>query len=145
MISLEDSCRPQIPNMSSSNNNELFDLLALLSTLQGIEGGTGAMSGIPNILPSSLPPPSLPPSPNEQAETTTPLKTKANPNRCPSCRHKLALTDMACRCGIRHCLKHRMPEDHGCTFDFQTFERSKLAKDLVECKADKIGEGAGWL
>jgi hypothetical protein len=54
------------------------------------------------------------------------------------CKHKLALSDMECKCGVRHCSKHRMPEDHACAFDFKAHDRAVLGKQLVACVGDKI-------
>lgn len=36
---------------------------------------------------------------------------------------------MTCRCGPAFCSKHRQPENHDCTFDFQAFQQSKLARE----------------
>jgi predicted nucleic acid binding AN1-type Zn finger protein len=58
--------------------------------------------------------------------------------RCGACKHKLALSDMECKCGVRHCSKHRMPEDHACAFDFKAHDRAVLGKQLVACVGDKI-------
>ena len=70
-------------------------------------------------------------------EMTQPKKPQT---RCGACKHKLALSDMECKCGIRHCSKHRMPEDHACTFDFKAHDRAVLGKQLVACVGDKIEE-----
>lgn len=59
-------------------------------------------------------------------------------NRCPCCRKKLALTDMACRCGIRHCQSHRLPEDHACPHDFKAQGRAVLAAQLERCVGAKV-------
>jgi predicted nucleic acid binding AN1-type Zn finger protein len=71
------------------------------------------------------------------AEEQTPRKPQ---KRCgfPECKHKLALSDMECKCGVRHCSKHRMPEDHACAFDFKAHDRAVLGKQLVACVGDKI-------
>jgi predicted nucleic acid binding AN1-type Zn finger protein len=58
--------------------------------------------------------------------------------RCPTCQRKLALSDMACRCGSRHCSQHRLPESHACSFDFKTHEKTLLEKTVVACVADKM-------
>lgn len=71
----------------------------------------------------------------EKAPSTT---STPNPNRCPCCRKKLALMDMACRCGIRHCQSHRLPEAHACTFDFKTPGRAQLTKQLERCVGAKV-------
>jgi hypothetical protein len=58
-------------------------------------------------------------------------------NRCAICRHKLQLSDMECRCGIRHCSKHRMPEDHACSFDHKARDIDILKTQVVACVRDK--------
>ena len=50
-------------------------------------------------------------------ETT--LIPKKKKKRCPVCNKKLGLFDYTCRCGNNYCIKHRMPEDHKCSFGFQ--------------------------
>jgi hypothetical protein len=68
------------------------------------------------------------------------MTPKKPQTRCGACKHKLALSDMECKCGIRHCCKHRMPEDHACTFDFKAHDRAVLGKQLVACVGDKIDQ-----
>jgi hypothetical protein len=80
------------------------------------------------------------------AVATVPLEemaaAKKLQKRCgfSECKHKLALSDMDCKCGVRHCSKHRMPEDHACRFDFKARDRAVLGKQLVACVGDKIEE-----
>jgi|LauGreDrversion4_2_1035121.scaffolds.fasta_scaffold790292_2 hypothetical protein len=71
--------------------------------------------------------------------TMAPVTTASTPsNRCPCCRKKLALTDMACRCGIRHCQSHRLPEAHACVHDFKTQGLAILATQLERCVGSKV-------
>ena len=49
------------------------------------------------------------------------------------CKRKLALTDFACRCGIRFCGEHRYAEDHACTFEYKS-----LAAKVEGCAAEKM-------
>ena len=46
-------------------------------------------------------------------------KTKKQ-KKCIICNKKLSLTDQKCRCGIIFCSRHRLPEQHNCTYDFKT-------------------------
>lgn len=73
-----------------------------------------------------------------QPTDLTATVTKNHGNRCPCCRKKLALTDMACRCGIRHCQTHRLPETHACPHDFKTQGRALLATQLERCVGAKL-------
>jgi hypothetical protein len=75
--------------------------------------------------------------PVEPEPSTPPTKPQ---NRCPTCRHKLQLADMVCRCGLRYCCNHRLPETHGCTFDHKTHDRAVLETQVVRCVADKLKE-----
>lgn len=76
------------------------------------------------------------------AAVSVPAPPKKPQTRCgfSECKHKLALTDMECKCSIRHCSKHRMPEDHACQFDFKARDRAVLGKQLVACVGDKIDQ-----
>lgn len=73
-------------------------------------------------------------------ETAKPVKPAKPQTRCPMCKHKLLLADIACRCGIRHCLAHRLPEAHSCTFDYKAHDRKILESQVVRCVADKLKE-----
>lgn len=35
------------------------------------------------------------------------------------CNKKLKITSIKCRCGMKFCDKHRLPETHSCSFDFK--------------------------
>ena len=71
------------------------------------------------------------------AAAAAPVKA-ANPNRCGTCRKKLTLTDLECRCKARFCAAHRMPEEHACTFDFKSHGLAFLEKQLTKALADKM-------
>ena len=62
---------------------------------------------------------------NTEKEIAKPEKKKKK--RCPICNKKITLMDYTCRCGNSYCIKHRMPEDHNCTFDYE-----KLGKDIID-------------
>lgn len=46
------------------------------------------------------------------------------------CKRKLLLSDFACKCGIRFCGTHRIPEGHACTFNFRAAADAKLTQQL---------------
>ena len=73
--------------------------------------------------------------------SVVPINISKPPTRCPVCRHKLQLADMPCRCGMRHCSAHRLPELHGCTIDYKTYHRTLLESQVIRCVADKMKEG----
>jgi len=66
-------------------------------------------------------------------KSKTKPKQKKKKKRCIICKKKLILTDQKCRCGIVFCPKHRLPEQHNCSFDFKA----------VELDANKCGLGGG--
>jgi hypothetical protein len=45
--------------------------------------------------------------------------------RCATCRAKVGLTAITCRCGGTFCARHRYAEAHVCQFDYKTFQRSR--------------------
>ena len=57
--------------------------------------------------------------------------------RCcaPGCKKKLKLSDTPCRCEMRFCAKHRLPEHHDCGYDFK-----QRASDNV---CVRVGGGGG--
>ena len=64
-------------------------------------------------------------------------KKKKKKKRCshPDCRQKLSLTDMACRCTRRFCIRHRLPESHSCTYNFKNEPKDVFMK--------RVGLGGG--
>jgi predicted nucleic acid binding AN1-type Zn finger protein len=58
--------------------------------------------------------------------------------RCPCCRKKLGLLDLACRCGTRFCGVHRLPEAHACKHDYRADAQKQLAKQLERVTGDKV-------
>jgi predicted nucleic acid binding AN1-type Zn finger protein len=68
-------------------------------------------------------------------EPTEPVKPN---NRCGTCRKKLTLTDLACRCKTRFCSAHRAPEEHACTHDFKADGIAHLKQQLERVVADKV-------
>ena len=66
------------------------------------------------------------------------MKEGKGQKKCRVCNHKLLLSDMACRCGIRHCSAHRLPEDHQCQFDHCAREKTLLNVSVTACVADKM-------
>lgn len=72
------------------------------------------------------------------ADLPTTVKKTAAANRCPTCAKKLSLTDLACRCGPRHCSAHRLPEAHACTHDFRADAQKVLAAQLERVAGEKV-------
>lgn len=70
------------------------------------------------------------------------VKTKSRSNRCthPDCNKRLMLSNVACRCSLRFCNKHRHAETHNCTFDYKTYGKKLLEKTIPEVKVSKINK-----
>lgn len=63
---------------------------------------------------------------------------KKKKKRCPVCNKKLGLIDYTCRCGNTFCIKHRMPEEHQCSFDYHELGKVILDKKNPQVVADKL-------
>lgn len=63
---------------------------------------------------------------------------KPSANRCATCSKKLTLTDLACRCGTRHCTAHRLPEAHACQHDFRADAQKILTAQLERVAGEKV-------
>lgn len=47
--------------------------------------------------------------------------------KCYHCKKKMQLgLNFKCKCEKEFCLKHKNPEDHECTFDFQLSGKEKI-------------------
>ena len=55
-----------------------------------------------------------------------------------NCRRKLKGMPFDCRCGGEYCAKHRLSDDHNCTFDYKAYNRTILRIQLVKIEAEKI-------
>ncbi|KAL9338390.1 hypothetical protein Peur_070159 [Populus x canadensis] len=66
---------------------------------------------------------------NETASTTTTTASSTT---------KVGLTGFKCRCGKTFCGVHRYAKEHSCTFDFKTFDRQILAKQIPLVAGDKL-------
>lgn len=64
---------------------------------------------------------------------------KKNKIRCEQCNCKLNITNsMKCKCEKTFCMKHRFFADHGCTYDYKTEERKKIAQNNPQIISDKL-------
>ena len=46
-----------------------------------------------------------------------------------NCKKKLDLVPFECKCKLKFCKKHRLPEAHKCTYDFKKNGRELLKKN----------------
>lgn len=90
----------------------------------------------PLLTGTKLPPTqTIPPTSLSGEATPAPAKKS---NRCPTCQKRLLLTDLTCRCGIRFCMEHRLPEIHACTHDFRGDAKKVLDRQLIAVKGEKL-------
>lgn len=59
-------------------------------------------------------------------------------DRCWTCRKKLGLVGIECRCGYVFCSIHRYPEEHNCDFDYRSHHQQILEENNPSVVADKI-------
>jgi predicted nucleic acid binding AN1-type Zn finger protein len=71
-------------------------------------------------------------------DTSEPQKKEQRRCGCSGCKTKLFLTDFACKCTVRFCQSHRLPEDHQCTFDHKAAGKAVLKEQLVKAVNDKV-------
>ena len=73
-------------------------------------------------------------------ETTKENIKESEPKVCeyPDCQKKIRLTDFACKCANVYCKMHRLPEQHGCNYDYRGSEsKSKRIEDM-RCVSNKL-------
>ncbi|MCL7023506.1 hypothetical protein MKW94_011445 [Papaver nudicaule] len=80
------------------------------------------------------------PSPSEPPVEALPVVVDALPGRCSTCRKKVGLTAIKCKCGMTYCATHRYPEKHGCTFDYKALGRNAISKANPVVKAEKLDD-----
>jgi predicted nucleic acid binding AN1-type Zn finger protein len=63
----------------------------------------------------------------------------ANSCNNEKCKKKIPLIEWKCKCGGKFCTKHRLPEQHKCTWDYKMNdeEREKKIKSL-KCENNKF-------
>ena len=68
---------------------------------------------------------------HEENKPMAPRHAKDQKHCCADgCKKKLGLTDFPCKCGKKHCVTHRIPELHGCTFDFKANQKDILLQTM---------------
>jgi len=71
---------------------------------------------------------------------TESASAKKPKNRCQFCSKKVGLTYFACKCddSAMFCVSHRYPHSHNCSFDHQSSQKDKLAKNNPLVTHDKM-------
>lgn len=57
--------------------------------------------------------------------------------KCDLCNKKAVIV-VECSCKKVFCITHRMPEDHGCTFDFKEKSKDLLNKQMPVISSEKL-------
>jgi hypothetical protein len=65
-------------------------------------------------------------------------KDDKNKNACSICAKRLKLVKFDCKCGEVFCSRHRLPEEHDCSYDFRTEGRMLLQKKNVLVTGKKM-------
>ncbi|OQS05245.1 urease accessory protein ureG [Thraustotheca clavata] len=75
-------------------------------------------------------------TPLEAANTIKPSEkdvqqgvVQKNKRKCWTCKGKIGLSAITCRCGYTFCTRHRYAEEHKCTFDFRRQAKRKLEEE----------------
>ena len=86
----------------------------------------------------SIAPEPLHPSPLPQADLRAPISPSNPINTCASCSRPTKIYGFLCKCLSNFCKKHRLPETHSCTFDFQGEGKVKLALENPYVGPEKV-------
>ncbi|KAG9412781.1 AN1-type zinc finger protein 4 [Aphanomyces cochlioides] len=67
-------------------------------------------------------------------------KSTVQPNKrkCWTCRAKLGLATVSCKCGYTFCRSHRYPEMHQCRYDYKRENKRKLELLNPALRPDKL-------
>ena len=58
--------------------------------------------------------------------------------KCKKCKKKCPLIYFSCKCNNIYCLTCLLPENHNCSFDYITENKSKLTNSLEKIENKKI-------
>jgi hypothetical protein len=56
------------------------------------------------------------------------------------CKKKLKLTTFACKCSFKYCDKHRIPEDHNCSYNYKNMYSKQLESINTPVIGDKLAD-----
>lgn len=92
----------------------------------------------PSGPPSRGPEPASEQLPHSPTATQEGEEPKAKKNRCFTCRKKVGLTGVLCRCGKLFCASHRYSDAHGCSFDYRAEAAARLRRENPLVAAEKL-------
>jgi predicted nucleic acid binding AN1-type Zn finger protein len=58
--------------------------------------------------------------------------------RCFKCNKKIKIMAFDCRCGNKYCSRHRLPEDHMCSFDYELLGKKIIKEKNPIITNDKL-------
>jgi hypothetical protein len=73
---------------------------------------------------------------NEESKTGPP----PNPEACQFCSRKLGNIPFHCKCSYFYCSRHRLPEEHNCTYDHRAVGIRKLSEENPLVQAEKFNK-----
>ncbi|ETW09461.1 hypothetical protein H310_00051 [Aphanomyces invadans] len=77
----------------------------------------------------------------EPAKDSIAAPVQGNKRRCWTCKSKISLSAVTCRCGYTFCNRHRYAEEHDCLFNFRQLAKRKLEEEnprIVPLKVARI-------
>jgi AN1-type zinc finger protein 5/6 len=131
---------PAPPASSGSSSAMAIDVPAASSSsaapVIAAPAAAGAGSASPAVSAGDATPASVASGGGGAGGEAGPAKEKeVNRSRCAACKKKVGLTGFECRCGKVFCGTHRYQDQHACTFDYKTHDRS-----ILEKRNEKVGE-----
>ena len=64
-----------------------------------------------------------------------------DPKKCAVCKRKTGIRGIICKCSFNFCMKHRLPEEHECGFDYKTAGKNLLETanpNITKAKLDSF-------
>ena len=65
---------------------------------------------------------------------------QANPEKCSFCSKRMGPVSFKCKCCQYFCTRHRLPEEHHCTFDHKSAGIRKLSEENPVIQAPKLNK-----
>lgn len=66
------------------------------------------------------------------------MSEKRSSLKCATCGKYVGILPFECRCKQLYCIKHRIPESHGCIYDFKSDGKRTLIETLTKISKNKI-------
>lgn len=73
-------------------------------------------------------------------EETKEIQPVQSPDKCSLCSKKLGPVSFQCKCANYFCTRHRLPEEHLCTFDHKSAGIRKLSEENPVVQAPKFNK-----